>query len=199
MRRNEDGWNHNVHYHDFVLGMLSPGCRRALDVGCGDGELTLKLVQCCDEVVGIDVDAAAIERARRYCEGAPRISLRLADFLGNDLPDGSFDFVVAVASLHHLPLERALVRLRDLLSPGGKLAVVGLYRLSTPMDYVRAGIAAPVSWFMKRLRGEATMSAPISAPKETLQDIRTAALVLLPGACMRVRVFYRYTLVWRKP
>src|ERR1035438_1423379 len=32
-------WNHNIHYHDVVLRSVPPRCRRALDVGCGQGLL----------------------------------------------------------------------------------------------------------------------------------------------------------------
>jgi SAM-dependent methyltransferase len=46
----------------------------------------------------------------------------------------TFDRITAVAALHHLSLEAALIRFRDLLVPGGILAVMGLYRLSTIED-----------------------------------------------------------------
>ncbi len=49
-------WNHNVHYHDFVLGEVPQRCHLALDVGCGRGELTRKLATLSDEVIGIDTD-----------------------------------------------------------------------------------------------------------------------------------------------
>jgi len=36
-------WNHNVHYQPVILNAVPPGCRTALDVGCGDGLLAARL------------------------------------------------------------------------------------------------------------------------------------------------------------
>ena len=192
------GWNHNIHYHAFVLNQLPPDCRRALDVGCGEGHLTLKLTQSCEEVVAIDVDETALARARGLIGPNPRVSLKLGDVLAYEFAESSFDCIVAVASLHHLPLRAALIRFRDLLRSGGSLAVVGLYRPSTPMDYAVFAVAAPLSWLMHLGLGKAEVAAPISLPKETLPDIRRAAAEGLPGARVERRLFHRYTLVWSK-
>jgi hypothetical protein len=49
-----------------------------------------------------------------------------------DTEPTSFDLITAVASLHHIGAELALVHLRGLLRPGGVLAVIGLaHRRST--------------------------------------------------------------------
>ncbi len=201
MRRRTEarGWNHNIHYHGFVLDLLPAGCRRALDVGCGEGSLARKLARHCDEVVAIDSDAAALARARERSAGGSRIVLHHGDVLARELPDASFDFIAVVATLHHLPLESALIRFRDLLRSGGTLAVVGLYKLNTPMDYLMAALAAPLSWIIRHRLDEAEVGAPLMAPKQTLQEIRRAATALLPGARLRRRLFFRYTLAWRKP
>jgi hypothetical protein len=29
-------WNHNLHYHRVILDAVPAGCRRSLDVGCGE-------------------------------------------------------------------------------------------------------------------------------------------------------------------
>jgi 2-polyprenyl-3-methyl-5-hydroxy-6-metoxy-1,4-benzoquinol methylase len=57
-----DYWNHNVHYQPVILGAVPPGCKAALDVGCGDGMLVCKLADICAEVTGIDCDARMIAR-----------------------------------------------------------------------------------------------------------------------------------------
>jgi SAM-dependent methyltransferase len=192
------GWNHNFHYHGFVLDQLPAHCQRALDVGCGEGQLALKLAESCDEVIGIDVDAATLGRAKALVGANPRVALHLGDVLTYEFAESSFDFIGAVASLHHLPLRPSLARFRALLRPGGTLAVVGLYRLSTPMDYAMAGLAIPSSWLIQLGLGAAEVAAPISAPNETLHNIRRTVAELLPGARVQRRLFHRYTLVWRK-
>lgn len=119
--------------------------------------------------------------------------------VGYSFQEEEFDFIVAVATLHHLPLQGALEQLRGLLRPGGVLAVVGLYRAATPVDYAVASVAMPVSWVIRTLKGEDDVGAPLQEPKETLRDIRGAFEALLPGGIFRRRLFFRYSFIWRKP
>jgi SAM-dependent methyltransferase len=192
-------WNHNTHYHELVLEAVPPQCRRALDVGCGTGLLARRLADRCADLVAIDCDAATIARAASAQGAEPRITFRHADFMALDFGDERFDFISAVATLHHLPLRPALARFRDLLAPGGVLAIVGLYRLYTPADYAIAGLATPASWTLQLLRGQMEVDAPLQDPKETLSEIRSACAQLLPGAELRRRLLFRYSLLWRKP
>ena len=124
------GWNRNVHYHDVVLRAVPEGCRRALDVGCGEGRLAGELAELCDEVIGIDSHAPTLARARLKHQ-APNLAFVDGDVMTHPFALESFDFISAVATLHHLPLEAALVRLRSLLRPGGVLVVIGLYKTAT--------------------------------------------------------------------
>jgi len=113
-------------------------------------------------------------------------------------PEGGFDLITAVAVLHHLPLRAALTRFRTLLRPGGVLAVIGLYRIDTPVDLALGCCALPISWAIRRCLGEAQVGAPIQDAAETLREIRTAAHEVLPGALVRRHFFFRYSLVWKK-
>lgn len=191
-------WNLNVHYHDIVIGAIPLGCQHALDVGCGRGALARKLAQRCYEVVAIDVDQECLDFAKAVPQMNPNIIFLQGD-LFESLPEESFDFVAAVATLHHLPLRSALRRFRGLLRPGGVLAVVGLYRLATPVDYTIASVALPVSRIVRALIGEDDVGAPLQDPKEPLVEIRAACEALLPGGIFRCRLFFRYSFVWRKP
>jgi ubiquinone/menaquinone biosynthesis C-methylase UbiE len=132
-------WNHNTHYHGFVLRALPPNCQRALDVGCGRGALARKLAAHCEEVVGIDADSQCIAHVMASTEVLRNTTFINGDVLTHALQPNSFDFLAAVATLHHLPLRRALQRFSDLLRPGGVLVIVGLYRTVTPTDYAVAG------------------------------------------------------------
>jgi 2-polyprenyl-3-methyl-5-hydroxy-6-metoxy-1,4-benzoquinol methylase len=66
MLRPEDRWNHNIHYHRVILDAIPSSCQRALDIGCGDGDLTRQLRALIPDVIGIDHDQASIAAARRY-------------------------------------------------------------------------------------------------------------------------------------
>lgn len=192
-------WNHNVHYHGFVLSELPSGCRRALDVGCGRGAHARKLARSCEEVIGIDTDQGCLEHATVSANGQPDITFLNGDILTHSFQPGSFDFVAAVATLHHLPLRKALDRFRDLLRPGGVLVIVGLYRIATPLDYAFSATALPISWAIRFSRGEQEVGAPLQDPAETLRTISEECSSVLPGAVLRRRLFFRYTVVWRKP
>ena len=130
---------------------------------------------------------------------ASNIRFLAGDVMTAPLSLEGFDFVAAIAVLHHLPLQEGLARLGSLLSPGGTLAVVGLYRPSTMSDYAWAALAAPVSCVLRRLLPYVEVQACKTPPKETLADIRRATQELLPGAVVRRRFFFRYSLVWQKP
>jgi len=182
------GWNHNIHYHGIVLEAVPPGCRRALDVGCGAGLLTGKLAGGC-EVVGIDVDRRELHDSIRFIEG---------DVMSYPFAKGSFDLITVVATLHHLPLRPALARFRELLRLGGVLVVIGLYRVETFQDYALAAVAIPISRIFRCLRGQPEVNARLQEPKETLREIRAACDGVLPGGVFRRLLFLRYSFVWRK-
>jgi ubiquinone/menaquinone biosynthesis C-methylase UbiE len=123
-------WNHNIHYQSVILNAVPPGCRTALDVGCGDGMLAGRLADRCAEVTGIDRDPRmiALARAREHTRTREhtRITFIEADFLSHDFQEASFDFVCANTSLHHMDFTAALTRAAKVLRPGGRLAVIGL-------------------------------------------------------------------------
>ena len=192
-------WNHNIHYHPRVLAAAPRPCRRALDVGCGRGLLTAELAAVADGVVGIDPDADALSDAKASFGGEPRLSFVEADVMSWPFEPSSFDLVASIAVLHHLPLRPALRRCRELLAPGGVLAVIGIPRRATARELAMAALAWPVNQALRRLKGEAPVGAPVKDPAETLADVRAAAADVLPGAKLRLLLLFRYELLWRKP
>jgi len=192
-------WNHNIHYHPRVLAVAPSPCRRALDVGCGRGLLTAELAGVAEAVVGIDPDAASLSAAQASFGAHPRLSFVQGDVMRHPFAPASFDLIAGIAVLHHLPLRPALERFRDLLAPGGVLALIGLARRATVEDLWMAAAAYPVNQVLKRLKGEVAAGAPVKDPAETLPQIRAAAAQVLPGAKVRLLLLFRYELIWRKP
>lgn len=191
------GWNRNIHYHDVVLSAVPAGCERALDVGCGAGRLAATLADRCGEVVAIDADASTLARARATHHKA-NLGFVAADVMTHDF-GSAFDFVASIAALHHMPLEPALERFRQLLRPGGTLAVIGLYRLTTVTDVAWAHLAIPVSAWHRMTKGAEPVSAPTQDPEETLAMVVAAVERILPGAEFTRRLLFRYSLIWQKP
>jgi SAM-dependent methyltransferase len=103
--------------------LYDPRGRNVLDYGCGDGSLSVRLLERgAAKVTGIDISEVLIDQARRRAAGAgfaDRARFLVGDAHATDFADGEFDLVVGIAILHHLDLDRALPELRRILSPGG--------------------------------------------------------------------------------
>lgn len=113
--------------HDLIMRTLAgvrPG--RALDVGCGGGRLSERLVTIADELVGVDISEAAVARARARLAGSDRARFERRT-LPFDMPEGTFDLIVCADVLHHWDtrtLRTGLDRLFGRLNPGGLLLLV---------------------------------------------------------------------------
>jgi SAM-dependent methyltransferase len=105
--------------------------KRALDLGCGLGNLTRRLCNHADYVLGIDVSRVAIAQATRQATQQANLKFQQGDalHLSRDLDNG-FDLVVVADTLYYLsPLsDDVLQTVRDrvvgLLVPGGILLLV---------------------------------------------------------------------------
>ncbi|UXX95313.1 class I SAM-dependent methyltransferase [Streptomyces sp. AD2-2] len=193
-------WNHNVHYHPVVVDAVPEGCRTALDVGCGDGLLARKLAGRAGTVTGVDRSPEMIRLARVDVPG--NVTFVEADYLDDtSLADGTYDFVSAVAVVHHTEFDNAVARLVSLLAPGGRLVIVGLAYNKTFLDWLISGCGLPVSRFLARRHGGKL--GPVGMPVEdTLMswgEARANVRRLLPGARFRRRLLWRYIAVWDKP
>jgi 2-polyprenyl-3-methyl-5-hydroxy-6-metoxy-1,4-benzoquinol methylase len=113
------------------LVSIDPG-QHVLEVGCGRGHLTQALADRGIDVVGIDANPQA---ARVAAPGLVR-HMRAEDL---EFDDGTFDFVVAVHAIEHIPeLEMALAEMSRVLKPNGRAVFVypaepiqGLYAIPT--------------------------------------------------------------------
>ncbi|MFJ5308490.1 class I SAM-dependent methyltransferase [Streptomyces sp. NPDC088350] len=198
-------WSHNAHYHPWLLRQLPRRFGRGLDVGCGSGDLARLLAgRSTGGVEGIDSDPEIIARARELTPPGVPVDFVVADAPAG-LPAGPYDVITCVAALHHLPFTETLTRFRDQLAPGGTLVVVGCAREESPVDHLLAALSIPLNlangWLKNRGRTAASrpvsMTAVTRPPEITFAEIRREAARLLPGARLRRRLFWRYTLVWR--
>jgi 2-polyprenyl-3-methyl-5-hydroxy-6-metoxy-1,4-benzoquinol methylase len=191
-------FNHNDFCHRYSLRQLPRNCRTALDVGCGTGAFARKLAH-----RGIAI--TAIDRASGVLPDDPAVDLhevdfRQADFLTADL-GRRYDFVSCIASLHHMPFEQAVLKLKDHLEPGGVLAVLGLARVETAADVAISLAAVPVNAAVRsgmRMISRGSLMrgvAPVMPYSMTLGEIRAESARLLPGARIRRHLFWRYSLV----
>jgi SAM-dependent methyltransferase len=95
------------------------GQGRYLDVGCGSGA-SLGVARALGwQVAGIEMDAVAADKARRFSE-----RVWTGDALGAPFAPGGFDLVTAFHVLEHVPDPvRLLRRMLEWLAPGGLLVI----------------------------------------------------------------------------
>lgn len=113
---------------DFAVldGLFPVASRDVLDVGCGDGGLVRQLAGAGARAVGLEVSRALVDAARTAEPGAGGTYVVGA---GERLPfpDGSFDLVVYMKALHHVPSDDmglALAEAQRMLRPDGAVYVV---------------------------------------------------------------------------
>ena len=205
-------WNHNEYFHGWILRNLPARRQAAVDVGCGTGVLAGKLAAHFAHVTGVDVDAGMAAAASARLAHDPGVTVRRLGFeeFAAAAGDGEADLITMVAVLHHLDLDDTLARIPGLLAPGGRLLVVGLARVNSlpdlSVDLVSAA-ANPVMGLIKNPRPARLAEGPAAGlpvmtvrdPSTTLAEITAAARAHLPGATVRRRLFFRYTLRWDKP
>ena len=105
-----------------------------LDLGCGDGRLTVSLRG--RHIVGADVSTVALERARPHVDERDIELVELNP--GAVLPwdDATFDLVLLAETIEHvIDTQTLLFEVRRVLRPGGELAV------TTPAHGRRTGLA----------------------------------------------------------
>jgi SAM-dependent methyltransferase len=92
---------------------------RVLSLGCGIGDTELLLAPHVREIVGVDLSPAAVRQARA---DAQRMAIGNARFEEGSLIAGSYDAVIAIFFLHHLPdgaLAELPGKLSSMLAPSG--------------------------------------------------------------------------------
>lgn len=131
--------------HDAVMAVLRQiGSRSVADVGCGTGELTVRIADelPCAPVFGCDPSAGLLDKGRAKSrvvawKHAPAESL--------PIPDHSVDAVVSTEAFHFFDQPRALAEFQRVLRPGGYVVIASfnLYpavaRLRGP-GYARASL-----------------------------------------------------------
>jgi SAM-dependent methyltransferase len=157
--------------------------KRVLDLGCRSGALTRHFLEG-NSVVGLDVDAAALDRAAAL--GIEPVQATVEEPLPFD--DASFDAVVAGELFEHLQFPDALVaEIRRVLRSGGVLAgsVPNAFRVQSRLRFL---LGRPPEDDPTHLR----MFSPGSI-RELLDEFRDVRLDFVGGRYVRLsaRLFAR--------
>jgi tRNA (cmo5U34)-methyltransferase len=118
----------------------NPNATSVLDVGCGAGNYTLKLLEKLPNlsVTLIDLSQPMLDRAvqRITAAGARNVTPLKGDVRELSLPDNSFDVILAAAVLHHLRTDDEWLAVfrtfHRVLRPGGSVWIADLVKHATP-------------------------------------------------------------------
>jgi ubiquinone/menaquinone biosynthesis C-methylase UbiE len=204
----DESWNHNAHYHGYLLSRIPGQCRNVLEIGCGTGEFSRMLAGRAEKVLAIDLSAEMIRLARERSKNYPNIEFVAGEAMNYRLPDNRFDCIATLTTMHHLPVERILRKIKKALKPGGVFVCLDLYQRSNPGDLFFDVVAYPAGLLLRLIKtGKPKPSGEmLEAYAEhgktdtylTLPQIKRICARLLPGAQVKRHLFWRYSIVWKK-
>ncbi len=195
-------------YTEWLLSRLPERVGCVLDLGCGCGELCRLIAPRAERVIGVDVSGAMIGRAQERCADAKNVEFVAGDMMDLQLPAGGCDAIVSMAALHHVDLAAVLSRARGWLGAGGLMLNVDLRASEGAtdrlIDFIGAGGAgarAALQRLSRDARSEACDAWRAHLGHDcylTVSEVRRICEKQLPGADVRWRLRWRYTLEWRE-
>jgi ubiquinone/menaquinone biosynthesis C-methylase UbiE len=135
---NADFSTSNQLFVDMLTREFPSSLHKAVDIGCGPGDVVIRLARADPgvHITAIDGSAPMIALARRAVRAAgleDRVTLLQGSVPGVDLEDYSFAAILSKDLLHHLPDPSVLWKeIKRLGRPGAAVCVMDLVRPETP-------------------------------------------------------------------
>ena len=205
-----DAHGSGVDHHDaFLCALVPDDAVDVAEIGCGLGRLARKLARPGRRVLGVDLSPEMIARARAKSQGVGGVTFLCADFLSEELEGRTFDAVVSVATLHHVPPHAGLAGLARLVRPGGRLIVQDLRVTDGLLDELRA-CSTLIPRALKRWARTGRLLEPRAVRDAwkrhgrtetypSFEEARRLATEHLPGVRVDKHWDWRYTAVWQRP
>jgi ubiquinone/menaquinone biosynthesis C-methylase UbiE len=205
----KDESDQNKTYYSFLLKQLPLHCETSLEIGCGTGAFSRLLAARSDQVLAIDLSPNMIRIAKDHSQQHPNIVFQTADAMNVEFRSQSFDCIVSIATLHHIPMEPMLEKMRSALKIGGILIIHDLFESEGLFDAAASALAIPTNIAIRLLR-----SGRLRARREvreawaehgrhddylTIAQVRRLCAEILPGAALKRHLLWRYTIIWNKP
>lgn len=116
-------WRYSIRIRAETISEFVKGCEysRILDIGCGDGSISIPLVRAQSQLTLLDISGAMLANARRQIppDLVRNVELVNEDFLTAALTPG-YDLILCIGVLAHVSSPQATVaKIGSLLSPGG--------------------------------------------------------------------------------
>jgi tRNA (cmo5U34)-methyltransferase len=144
---------------------VSSGATRLLDVGCGAGNFTLKMLQRLPglNVTMVDLSKPMLDRARERVSAVAKGTVEViqGDIRQIDLGTDRFDIILAAAVLHHLREDdewrSVFAKFQRSLSPGGSIWIWDMVEHS--LNPVQRQMCERYGQYLKDIKGEAHRDA----------------------------------------
>ena len=156
---NSDYWDKHAKNYDYSMALLGGpmprmielvgeavrGATRVLEVAAGTGLVTTTLAACAQDVVATDYSVPMLARLKERIrdEGLQNVRCEHADIYALRFDPETFDAVVATNVLHIVPdTQAALVALRRVLRPGGRMVVPAYCHDETALSWMVSRVLA---------------------------------------------------------
>jgi dolichol-phosphate mannosyltransferase len=116
--------------YDYKFKLFKNFCRpikgsKVLEIGCGDGEFSKRLVRIPSRIFATDITPAVVKRGEDYFNQHKHkkgnITFKIEDAERLSFSGKSFDVVCGVSILHHINAEKALKEALRVLKPKGQI------------------------------------------------------------------------------
>lgn len=140
------------------------------DIGCGFGGTIAHIDSQFSNMrlIGINIDQRQIDIAKQKCctgKNGNEIHFATADACQTGLAEGSFDIVLAIEVLIHLPSRKKFMQeAQRLLKPNGRLLVTELVWDTKYMARALLKLLTRIPQLLKYKRNIGTLAAPITLP-----------------------------------
>ena len=108
----------NLYFNQIIRNVSISQGYHVLEIGCDQGELTELLKKCSCSVIGVDCNSKAIKKSGK-------LFLQVMDARNLEFPDCSFDLVVTVHTIEHIPeIQKVVSEIERVVRPGGLVVLI---------------------------------------------------------------------------
>ena len=190
-------WNHNS-YYKWIKEELKEKIN-ILDIGCGDGALVNYLSNPNRIITGIDISKKCIDKANNYNKKNDDIKFICSSFENFDSKNVLYDGIIFCATLHHMDMEKALIKSKNLLTKNGIIIIVGLSKPSSLFDWIIECLRfIPCIIFSKlhKMKSSEDLDIPTSYNIPKMLEIKEILNKITPGYSISYGLYYRFLVKW---
>jgi len=197
----QNSWLTADEYRTYAAWLELSGDSLLLEIGCGSGGPALFLARTTGaHVIGVDINEHGVAQANRQAQEenlAERARFEQID-AGKPLPfaDESFDAVICIDAINHLPDRLATLReWRRMLKPGGRVLFTDPVTVTGLVSAEELEIRSSIGFFLFAPLGEDARLLQEAGFTVERQEDTTTNVVDISGRRVQARARYRQVLI----